>query len=59
MRQEPVAQSGTSDRSVATHDARQEAARILANGVAAGDVPTADRAYLSQSDGGSPHQLGS
>ncbi len=32
----------------ATHDARQEAARILANGIAAGDVPTADRAYLSQ-----------
>ena len=29
-------------------DARSEAARILANGVASGDVPTTDRAYLAE-----------
>lgn len=29
-------------------DARAEAARILANGVATGDVPTTDRAYLAE-----------
>jgi len=31
-----------------TMDARAEAARILANGVANGDVPTTDRAYLAE-----------
>jgi len=31
-----------------TMDARAEAARILANGVATGDVPTTDRAYLAE-----------
>jgi hypothetical protein len=31
-----------------TTDARAEAARILANGVAAGDVPTTDRSYLAE-----------
>jgi len=31
-----------------TTDARAEAARILANGVEAGDVPTTDRAYLAE-----------
>jgi hypothetical protein len=31
-----------------TTDARAEAARILANGVATGDVPTTDRAYLAE-----------
>jgi hypothetical protein len=31
-----------------TTDARAEAARILANGVASGDVPTTDRAYLAE-----------
>jgi hypothetical protein len=35
--------SGTSST-----EARAEAARILANGVAAGDVPTTDRAYLAE-----------
>jgi hypothetical protein len=29
-------------------DARAEAARILANGIATGDVPTTDRAYLAE-----------
>ena len=31
-----------------TTDGRAEAARILANGVATGDVPTTDRAYLAE-----------
>jgi hypothetical protein len=31
-----------------TADARMEAARIFANGVTTGDVPTADRTYLAQ-----------
>jgi hypothetical protein len=31
-----------------TTDARGEAARILANGVVSGDVPTTDRAYLAE-----------
>jgi hypothetical protein len=31
-----------------TTDARAEAARILANGVATGDVPSTDRAYLAE-----------
>jgi hypothetical protein len=31
-----------------TTDARAEAARILANGISTGDVPTTDRAYLSE-----------
>jgi hypothetical protein len=31
-----------------TTDARAEAARILANGVSSGDVPTTDRAYLAE-----------
>ena len=39
-------QSGSS--SATTADARAEAARILANGVASGDVPTTDRAYLAE-----------
>jgi len=36
------------DATPATPDLRTEAARILANGVAAGDVPAADRTYLAQ-----------
>jgi hypothetical protein len=36
------------DSSTGSADARAEAARIFANGVAAGDVPTADRTYLAQ-----------
>jgi hypothetical protein len=39
-------QSGSS--TATTADARAEAARILANGVASGDVPTTDRAYLAE-----------
>jgi len=31
-----------------TADARAEAARILANGISSGDVPTTDRAYLAE-----------
>ncbi|MEA3181587.1 MAG: hypothetical protein QOI59_5110 [Gammaproteobacteria bacterium] len=31
-----------------TTDARAEAARILANGISSGDVPTTDRAYLAE-----------
>lgn len=33
---------------VSTADTRAEAARILANGIASGDVPTTDRAYLAE-----------
>jgi len=40
--------SPRADSSAATADARAEAARILANGVAAGDVPSADRTYLAE-----------
>jgi hypothetical protein len=40
--------SPRADSSSATADARAEAARILANGVASGDVPSADRTYLAQ-----------
>jgi len=40
----PVASGDAAD----ARDARGETARILANGVATGDVPTADRTYLSQ-----------
>jgi hypothetical protein len=36
------------DSSAATADARTEAARILANGVTSGDVPSADRTYLAE-----------
>jgi hypothetical protein len=36
------------DSSGSSADARAEAARILTNGVAAGDVPTTDRTYLAQ-----------
>jgi hypothetical protein len=40
--------SPRADSSAATADARTEAARILANGVASGDVPSADRTYLAE-----------
>ncbi|MFL6605405.1 MAG: hypothetical protein ACJ8R9_29290 [Steroidobacteraceae bacterium] len=40
--------SPRADSSTATADARAEAARILANGVASGDVPSADRTYLAE-----------
>jgi hypothetical protein len=40
--------SPRSDSSANTADARAEAARILANGIAAGDVPSADRTYLAE-----------
>jgi hypothetical protein len=40
--------SPRADSSAATADARAEAARILANGVASGDVPSADRTYLAE-----------
>jgi hypothetical protein len=36
------------DTSGSSSDTRSEAARILANGVTTGDVPSADRAYLAQ-----------
>jgi hypothetical protein len=36
------------DSSNSSSDARAEAARVLGHGVATGDVPTADRAYLAQ-----------
>jgi hypothetical protein len=40
--------SQTGSGTVSTADARAETARILANGIASGDVPTADRAYLAE-----------
>jgi hypothetical protein len=40
--------SPRSDSSASTADARAEAARILANGIAAGDVPSGDRTYLAE-----------
>jgi hypothetical protein len=40
--------SPRSDSSANTADARAEAARILANGIAAGDVPSTDRTYLAE-----------
>jgi hypothetical protein len=40
--------SPQTSNSTTTTDARTEAARILANGVASGDVPTTDRAYLAE-----------
>ncbi len=40
--------SSQSGNGTTTTDARAEAARILANGVASGDVPTTDRAYLAE-----------
>jgi hypothetical protein len=40
--------SSQTTSTVPTTDARAEAARILANGVATGDVPTTDRAYLAE-----------
>jgi hypothetical protein len=36
------------DANTSPADARAESTRILANGLAAGDVPAADRAYLAQ-----------
>ena len=44
--QGPGAATTTDARTTA--DARGEAARILANGVASGDVPTTDRTYLAE-----------
>jgi hypothetical protein len=41
--------SQRSDSSASTADARAEAARILANGIASGEVPNADRTYLAES----------
>jgi hypothetical protein len=40
--------SPRADSSAATSDARAEAARILANGVVSGDVPSTDRTYLAE-----------
>jgi hypothetical protein len=40
--------SQTGSSTATTADARAEAARILANGIASGDVPTTDRAYLAE-----------
>ena len=40
--------SPRSDSRANTADARAEAARILANGITAGDVPSADRTYLAE-----------
>jgi hypothetical protein len=40
--------SSQTTSTASTTDARAEAARILANGVATGDVPTTDRAYLAE-----------
>jgi hypothetical protein len=40
--------SSQTTSATSTTDARAEAARILANGIAAGDVPTTDRAYLAE-----------
>jgi hypothetical protein len=40
--------SQTGSGTATTADARAEAARIFANGIASGDVPTTDRAYLSE-----------
>jgi hypothetical protein len=40
--------SPRADSSAATADARAEAARILANGVVSGDVPSEDRTYLAE-----------
>lgn len=40
--------SPRADSSTATADARAEAARILANGVVSGDVPSEDRTYLAE-----------
>jgi hypothetical protein len=40
--------SAQTTSTASTTDARAEAARILANGVEAGDVPATDRAYLAE-----------
>jgi hypothetical protein len=40
--------SQTGSGTATASDARAEAARILANGIASGDVPTTDRAYLAE-----------
>jgi hypothetical protein len=40
--------SARPDSSANTTDARAEAARILANGIVSGDIPTADRTYLAE-----------
>jgi hypothetical protein len=40
--------SQTGSSTATTGDARAEAARILANGIASGEVPTTDRAYLAE-----------
>ena len=40
--------SQTGSSTATTVDARAEAARILANGIASGDIPTTDRAYIAE-----------
>jgi hypothetical protein len=40
--------SPRSDSNATTGDARAEAARILANGLASGDIPDGDRRYLAE-----------
>jgi len=40
--------TGSQASAASTTEARAEAARILANGVATGEVPTADRTYLAE-----------
>ncbi len=40
--------SSQTNSATSTTEARAEAARILANGVVTGDVPTSDRAYLAE-----------
>jgi hypothetical protein len=40
--------SARPDSNANTADARAEAARILANGIMSGDIPTADRTYLAE-----------
>jgi hypothetical protein len=40
--------SQTGSSTATSGDARAEAARILANGIASGEVPTTDRAYLAE-----------
>jgi hypothetical protein len=41
-------QASASSSGTSNADARSEAARILANGISTGDVPTTDRAYLAE-----------
>ena len=40
--------ASTMTSTTSTTEARAEAARILANGIATGEVPTADRTYLAE-----------